>query len=95
MLDRLIHHCRIVEMDGESYRFRQSAARQRRNEPEWAPNATAARWRILARSGFVLFAYVGPLYSPAAVSDRDAPEDGSPPVFRDERGTRCTSVYSC
>ena len=34
LLDRLTHHCHILEMTGESYRFRQSAKRQRRKEPE-------------------------------------------------------------
>lgn len=29
LLDRFTHHCHIVEMNGESYRFRQSAKRQR------------------------------------------------------------------
>jgi hypothetical protein len=77
-------------MNGESYRFRQPAKRQRRNEPEWAPNATSARWRILASSGSVLFAYMGPLYSPIAISDHNAPEGGHQPVPHDERGTPCT-----
>jgi len=34
LLDRLAHHCHILEMNGESSRFRQSAKRQRRKEPE-------------------------------------------------------------
>lgn len=34
LLDRLTHHCHILEMNGESFRFRQSAKRQRRKEPE-------------------------------------------------------------
>lgn len=33
LLDRFTHHCHIFEMNGESYRFRQSAKRQRK-QPE-------------------------------------------------------------
>lgn len=28
LLDRLTHHCDVVEFEGESFRFRQSLARQ-------------------------------------------------------------------
>jgi DNA replication protein DnaC len=34
LLDRLAHHCHFLEMNGESYCFRQSAQRQPREEPE-------------------------------------------------------------
>ena len=41
LLDRLTHHVHILELNGESYRLKQSKARRRR-DPRSADEATAA-----------------------------------------------------
>jgi DNA replication protein DnaC len=41
LLDRLTHHVHILELNGESYRLKQSKARRRR-DPRLADEATAA-----------------------------------------------------
>ena len=45
LLDRLTHHCQIFEMNGESYRFRESMKlrrAERRSETELPPLPRAA-----------------------------------------------------
>ena len=39
LLDRLTHHCQIFEMNGESYRFRESARQSREKKPGKKPAA--------------------------------------------------------
>jgi DNA replication protein DnaC len=38
LLDRLCHHCQIFEMNGESYRFRESMKQKKGKKPEHKAN---------------------------------------------------------
>jgi IstB-like ATP binding protein len=57
LLDRLTHHCHIFEMNGESYRFRESM-----KSKEGSENGVKTKLPLLPRAT-ILKTQVGPAYA--------------------------------